>query len=188
MNPSKHLIQEVFEKSTCLFSKEEIEAALDRMAIQMTETLKDKHPILLCVLVGGIVPMGNLVVRLNFPLEIDYIHATRYQSGLVGKELYWKAKPSRELKGRHVVIVDDILDGGVTLAVLVDAVKEMGAVEVYTAVVVDKHHQREPEGLQQADFVGLEVDDHYVFGFGMDYNEYLRNVPGIYVVAPEHEA
>lgn len=188
MNSPNNLIREVFEKSTCLFSKEEVDAALDSMAIQMTEKLKDKHPILLCVLVGGIVPLGNLVVRLDFPLEIDYVHATRYRGGLVGQELHWKAKPSRDLKDRHVVIVDDILDGGITLAALVEAVKEMGAAEVYTAVVLDKHHTRVPEGLQQADFVGLEVDNHYVFGFGMDYKEYLRNVPGIHVVAPEHEA
>ena len=185
---SHHFIQEVFNKSTCLFSEKEIDDALDRMAQQMTEQLKDKCPVLICVLVGGIVPMGNLLIRLNFPLEVDYVHATRYQSGLVGQELYWKAKPSRDLKGRHVVIIDDILDGGVTMASLVKAIKDMGASEVNTAVIVDKHHLREPEGLKKADFVALEVDDHYVFGYGMDYQEYLRNVPGIYVVAPEHEA
>lgn len=188
MSTQQHFIQDVFQKSTCLYSKAEIDKALDVMAEKMTNELKDKRPILLCVLVGGIVPMGNLLMRLNFPLEVDYVHATRYQGGIVGRSLHWKARPSRDLKGRHVVIVDDILDGGVTLAALVEAVKEMGALDVYTAVVVDKQHLREPAGLQQADFVALAVDDHYVFGYGMDYQEYLRNVPGIHVVAPEHEA
>lgn len=186
MRESK-LIHEVYEKSSCLFDKEAVDAALDSMALAMTETLRDKHPVLLGVMVGGMVPLGNLLIRLHFPLEVDYIHATRYRGGIEGKELHWKAKPSRDINGRCVVIVDDILDGGVTLAALVEAVKEMGASEVYTAVLVDKHHERAPDGLKHADFVGLEVDDHYVFGYGMDYKEYLRNAPGIFVVAPEHE-
>ncbi len=181
-------IQDVLNQSTCLYTEEQIGTALDAMAQRMHERLHDRCPVLLCVLVGGIVPMGHLLTRLNFPLEVDYIHATRYQSGLVGHELNWKARPSRNLKGRHVVIVDDILDGGVTLAALVDAVKAMGAAQVETAVIVDKHHVRDPQGLSHADYVALEVDDHYVFGFGMDYQEYLRNVSGIHVVAPEHEA
>ncbi|MCX7114673.1 MAG: hypoxanthine-guanine phosphoribosyltransferase [Gammaproteobacteria bacterium] len=187
MNTTR-LIQDVLAKSTSLYTNDDINLALDRMAKDMTTQLHDKNPVFLCVLVGGIVPIGNLLTRLHFPLELDYIHATRYQSGIEGQELYWKAKPSRDLTGRNVVIVDDILDGGVTLAAIVSAVKTMGAEQVYTAVLLDKHHEREPDGLQQADFVGLEVADHYVFGYGMDYQEYLRNVPGIHVVAPEHEA
>ena len=96
-------------------------------------------------------------------------------------------KPSLDLNGRTVLIVDDILDGGVTLAAILAEVKLMGAAHVFTAVLVDKHHKRVENGLKHADFVGLEVDDHYIFGYGMDYNEYLRNAPGIFVVAPEHE-
>ncbi len=181
------LIQDVFAKSTCLYANDEINQALDRMAQDITTKLHDQYPVFLCVLVGGIVPVGNLLTRLTFPLELDYIHATRYRGGIEGQALHWKAKPSRDITGRTVVIVDDILDGGVTLAEIVSAVKRMGATEVYTAVLLDKRHQREPEGLQHADFVGLEVDDHYVFGYGMDYHEYLRNVSGVHVVAPEHE-
>ena len=101
--------------------------------------------------------------------------------------MFWKVKPSLNLNGRTVLIVDDILDGGVTLACIVEEVKLMGVKDVLTAVLVDKHHKRLENGLKHADFVGLEVDDHYIFGYGMDYNEYLRNAPGIFVVAPEHE-
>jgi hypoxanthine phosphoribosyltransferase len=96
-------------------------------------------------------------------------------------------KPSAHLKGRSVLVVDDILDGGVTLAAIIEEIKAVGAEEVYSAVLVDKQHTRLPEGLPKADFVGLTVDDHYIFGFGMDYNEYLRNASGIYVVDPSHE-
>ena len=113
--------------------------------------------------------------------------ATRYRGNIQGGELHWKVRPSLDLHGRTVLIVDDILDGGVTLAAIVAEINLLGASAVYTAVLVDKHHKRLENGLKHADFVGLEVDDHYIFGYGMDYNEYLRNAPGIFVVAAEDE-
>lgn len=183
--PSK--IKEVYEKSAQLFTTKEVEAALDRMAINIQNELQDKNPVLLCVMIGGLVPLGNLLPRLDFPLEVGYVHATRYRGDISAGELHWKVKPTVDLKNRTVLVVDDILDGGVTLAAILDEVKAMGAVEVYSAVLVDKHRNRVENGLSQADFVGLQVDDHYIFGYGMDYNEYLRNAPGIFVVAPEHE-
>ena len=180
-------IKSVYESSTCLYTTKEVEAALDRMAIKIHKKLADKNPILLCVMVGGLVPLGNLLPRLDFPLEVDYVHATRYRGEISGGELHWKVKPSLDLTGRTVLVVDDILDGGVTLAAIIAEVKTLGAAHVYCAVLVDKHHKRVEHGLSHADFVGLEVDDHYIFGYGMDYHEYLRNAPGIFVVAPEHE-
>ena len=180
-------IKSVYEKSSCLYTSNEVAAALDRMAINIHDELKDKNPVILCVMIGGLVPLGNLLLRLDFPLEVDYVHATRYRGELTGGEIHWKVKPSANLKGRTVLVVDDILDGGITLAAIIDEVKAMGAEEVFSAVLVDKFRKRVPNGLQKADFVGLEVEDHYIFGYGMDYNEYLRNAPGIFVVDPEHE-
>ena len=180
-------IKAVYEKSTRLFTTDEIEAALDRMAVEIHEKLNEKNPVIICVMVGGLVPMGNLLPRLDFPLEVDYVHATRYRGEITGGELHWKVRPSVNLEGRTVLVVDDILDGGITLAAILAEVKSLGAAEVYSAVLVDKHHKRVENGLLHADFVGLEIDDHYIFGYGMDYNEYLRNAPGIFVVAPEHE-
>lgn len=180
-------IQAVFERSTILFSKAEIEEALDKLAEQINESLSDKNPILLCVMIGGLVPVGNLLPRLDFPMELHYVHATRYRGETRGGELHWKASPDFNLQGRSVLIVDDILDGGATLAAIIDYCKKAGAAEVLTAVLVDKRHVREHGGLEKADFTALEVDDHYIFGYGMDYKEYLRNAPGIYVVAPEDE-
>jgi len=182
-----HNIIDVYEKSSCLFTTQEVEAALDTLAAQIHEKMHDKNPVLLCVMIGGLVPMGNLLPRLDFPLEVGYIHATRYQGDIRAGELVWKAKPTQNLKDRTVLIVDDILDGGLTLAAIIKDVKDMGAREVLSAVLVDKHHKRDPGGLANADFVALKVDDHYIFGYGMDYHEYLRNAPGIFVVAPEHE-
>jgi hypoxanthine phosphoribosyltransferase len=180
-------IKQVYENAVCLYTTKEVEAALDRMAITIHECLHDKNPIILCVMIGGLVPMGNLLPRLDFPLEVDYVHATRYQGQTEGGILHWKVRPSLDLTERTVLIVDDILDGGVTLAAILAEIKSMGASEVYTAVLVDKKHKRVKDGLDNADFVGLNVDDHYIFGYGMDYHEYLRNAPGIFVVAKEDE-
>jgi hypoxanthine phosphoribosyltransferase len=180
-------IQDVYAKATCLYSREEVEAALDRMALAISDKLADTNPVFLCVVVGGMIPMGNLLVRLDFPLEADYIHATRYQGEIRGKTLEWKATPSIKLADRTVVIVDDILDAGITLQAIVDYCKKAGAAAVYTAALVDKQNARLPEGLAETDFYGLRIDNHYVFGYGLDYKGYLRNAPGIYQVAPEHE-
>lgn len=180
-------INEVFKTAKCIYTTNEIEAALDRMAINIHKDYEDKNPVLLCVMVGGLIPTGNLLPRLNFPLEVDYIHATRYRGGIRGGDLYWKVKPTVDLEGRDVLVVDDILDGGITLAKIIEELKSLGTKSVKTAVLVDKHHKRVEGGLENADYVGLTCEDHYIFGYGMDYKEYLRNAPGIYQVAPEFE-
>lgn len=176
-------IRQVYAHATCLYNKAQVEAALDRMAKEIHATVANTDPIFLCLVVGGIVPLGNLLPRLDFPLEVDYIHITRYNSGTQGGELKWRAEPARSFKNRTVVIVDDILDGGMTLQAIIHYCQQQGAKKIYTAVLVDKKHPREPKGLQKADFTGLVVEDVYVFGYGMDYKEYLRNAPGIFAVA-----
>lgn len=178
-------INEVFARSSCIYTQEDIERALEKMAASINIKLADKNPVIICVMIGGLVPVGNLLLKLNFPLEIDYVHATRYRGALSGGEIHWKARPKIDLKDRVVLVVDDILDGGITLQAIIDEFLEIGAAEVYSAVLIDKYQKRVAGGLKRADFVGLQVEDHYVFGFGMDYKEYLRNIPGIYKVAPE---
>ena len=156
------------------------------MATAISYELADSNPVILCVVVGGIVALGNLLPRLDFPLEVDYVHATRYNKGLEGSEMQWIAEPRTALAGRNVIVVDDILDGGITLQSVINYCQEKGASSVHSAVLVDKKGVRLPEGLPEADFCGLEVGDLYVFGYGLDYKGYLRNAPGIYSVAPEH--
>lgn len=179
-------IEEVYQSATQLYNMDDLNAALDRMSLAIHGALKDKNPIVFCVMNGGLIPAGHLLTRLNFPLTLDYIHATRYRGETTGGVLQWIVKPSIEVKDRAILVVDDILDGGVTLALVLEELKTMGASEVYSAVVLDKYTKRVPHGLQHADFVGLQIEDHFVFGFGLDYDHYLRNAPGIYKVAPEH--
>lgn len=180
-------IKTIFEQATCIYSKQEVEEAIDGLAIEITNAVSELNPVFLCVVVGGIIPLGSLLTRIIFPLEINYIHATRYQGNTSGGELTWKAKPTCDFTGRTVVIVDDILDSGLTLSAIIDFCQQQGAAKIYTSVLVDKHHARQPGGLNKADFTGLTVDgDHYVFGYGMDYQGYLRNAPGIFSIAPHH--
>ncbi|HEY2566641.1 MAG TPA: hypoxanthine-guanine phosphoribosyltransferase [Candidatus Aquirickettsiella sp.] len=182
-------IQEVERKATRLFTKEEIEKSLDNMAKAISNKLSESNPLVLCVMIGGLIPAGNLLPRLDFPLELDYVHATRYAHDTVGQsEILWIAKPRVSLKGRNILIIEDILDGGLTLAAIVDYCHTQGANTVYTAVLLDKQKaERLPGGTTSADFTAITMDHGFVFGYGMDYNGYLRNAPGIYVVAPEHE-
>ncbi len=172
--------ERVLAAATRLYTQSEVEQALDIMASEISARLSAENPILLCVLNGALIPMGHLLTRLRFPLRYDYIHASRYRGETSGRELEWIGKPSISLAGETILVVDDILDEGFTLAGIVAACREAGARAVYTAVLVEKRHKRGNGFI--ADFVGLEVDDRYVFGFGMDYKGYLRNIAGIFAV------
>lgn len=179
---TKDKIQSVLENAECLYSFDEINAALDRMATNITRDLKDANPIVLCVMTGALVPMGHLLTRLHFPLELDYIHVTRYRGTNRGGDLHWLVEPRLQLKDRTVLVVDDILDGGLTLAAIIDYCNQAKTQAVLTAVMVNKKRVREPGAEIEADYVGVETEDKYLFGFGLDYEEYLRNAPGIYAV------
>lgn len=171
---------QVLENADCCYTKSQIEQAIDQMASAITADLGNKNPLLLCVMTGGLIITGDLLLRLDFPLQYDYIHATRYAGNTRGSTLNWVSKPHSSLKGRHVLIVDDILDEGITLKELVDYCEQQGVESVRTAVLVNKLHER--KSIKTADYEGLTVEDRYVFGYGMDYKGFLRNVPGIYAV------
>ncbi len=163
-----------------LYSQAQVEQALDRMAIEITGRLSGEDPIVISVLNGALIPTGHLLTRLHFPLRQDYVHATRYRGDTTGADLEWIGQPSTSLQGQTVLVVDDILDEGITLSAIVGACRQAGARAVYSAVLVEKLHDR---GVGfKADFVGLTVEDRYVFGYGMDYKGYLRNVPAIMAV------
>jgi len=175
-------VKNILESAECLYSAEDINEALDRMANEISQKLKDKNPIILCVMTGALIMTGHLATRLHFPLEIDYVHATRYRGTTRGGDLHWLVEPRLSLEGRHVLVVDDILDGGLTLSAIIDYCQQAKAAGIYTAVMVDKERTREPGVNFEPDFVGVKAKDKYLFGFGLDYEEYLRNVPGIYAV------
>ncbi len=175
-------ISRVWAEADLIYSSDEVSVALDHMAIDMTAKLRDKNPLFLVVMVGGVVPAGLLLPRLSFPLQIDYVHATRYAGATAGGKLHWLRKPEIDMAGRSIVILDDVLDEGLTLAAIVDYCLAAGANEVSTAVVVTKDVPRSNEGLSHANYSALHADNRYLFGCGMDYKTYLRNANGIYAV------
>jgi len=163
-----------------LFGATDIEIALDRLASQITDAMAETFPVALCVMGGAVVFAGKLLPKLGFPLEFDYLHATRYRNGTQGGEIQWSVLPRNSLQGRVVLLMDDILDEGFTLAAAKTRLLELGAAEVKIAVLADKEIGR-PKPIA-ADFVGLYLPDRYVFGMGMDAYGLWRNLPGIYAM------
>lgn len=155
-------------------------AAVERVAREITLVLGDRCPVVISVMGGGVVFTGQLLPLLRFPLEFDYLHATRYRGATSGGEIEWKVLPKTPLKDRIVLVLDDILDQGHTLVAIRDRVMADGASAFYSAVFTEKI-LAEPKPIQ-ADFVGLRVPDRYVFGYGMDVQGAWRNLPAVYAV------
>lgn len=168
----------MFQQAQLIHSTEVVTAAITRLSIEITDKLEDSCPIMICVMGGGIVFAGQLLTQLNFPLEIDYVHASRYQNQTVGKTLSWQALPKLNLIHRTVLLIDDILDEGITLRAIKEKCLELGAKEVFSAVLIEK--KLDLIKPISADFVGLEVPNCYVFGYGMDAYGWWRNLPAIY--------
>ncbi|MCH8507031.1 MAG: hypoxanthine-guanine phosphoribosyltransferase [Ectothiorhodospiraceae bacterium] len=173
---------QVFEEADCLVNEQQVFQAIDSLATRITADLQHCNPLLFCVMNGGLILTGQLLPRLRFPVQAEYLHATRYRQETTGGILEWKLQPDADMHGRTVLIVDDILDEGTTLSAIADYCKAQGADRVLTAVLVDKLHDRKARPGLKADYTGLEVEDRFLFGFGMDYKGYWRNAPGIYAV------
>lgn len=183
--------QQVLDQAELIYDAGQISRALDKLAENISHAVAAQADltqpvIVISVMNGGLILSGHLLTRLKFPLHVDFIHATRYRNRTSGGELEWKVEPHQSLKGRSLIVLDDILDEGYTLQAIVDYCKLQGAATVISAVLVEKKHDRRTPDVS-CDFVGLQVEDRYVFGFGMDYKGYHRNLNGIYAVAEHHD-
>jgi hypoxanthine phosphoribosyltransferase len=163
-----------------LYSQEEVEDAVFSIAKQLNEDYIDEPPIILCVMSGAAIFTGMLLPKLTFPLEFDYVQATRYRSGIAGSTLHWIVKPKASIENRNILILDDILDEGVTLKAIAEECQLLGANVVKIAVLVNKElNVSKPIS---ADYIGITVSDRYVFGCGMDVYGWWRNLPSIYAL------
>jgi hypoxanthine phosphoribosyltransferase len=172
--------QEILAGAEMIHSAETVAAAVGRVAARIADELGEKNPLVLCVMNGGVPFAGQLMMQFNFPLDFDYLHVTRYGQATSGGALSWRSLPQTPVAGRTVLIVDDILDDGLTLAAIVERMREMGAAACYTTVAADK--RKGGEKPLQADFVALTVPDRFVFGYGMDVRGKWRNLPAIYAM------
>jgi hypoxanthine phosphoribosyltransferase len=173
-------VRQARAQAQLLIAPAAVQRAIDRVSVQLSLRLQDANPLLLVVLHGALPFAAELIKRLAFPLEYGYLHVGRYGAGTRGGELRWHAEPQHALAGRVVLLIDDVLDRGDTLAAIRAWALAAGAAEVLTCVLVDKA-VAEPRSVA-ADFVALECPDRYLFGCGMDFQGYWRNLPGIYAL------
>jgi hypoxanthine phosphoribosyltransferase len=165
------------EDSDLISSAAEVEAAIGKVAAEIQKQFKDRYPLTLIVMGGAVVFAGQLLPQLRMPLDLDYIHVTRYGAATSGGGIEWRVEPPRGVRGRTVLVLDDILDGGQTMSAIRDRVLELGAESFHCAVLVEKILKKEKP--LSADFVGLRIPDRFVFGCGMDAKGFWRNLPEI---------
>lgn len=165
------------DNSDVVCAEGDVQAAIGRLATQISERLRDAYPLVLVVMGGAVVFAGQLLPRLRFPLDLDYVHATRYGAATQGGGLTWRVSPPQEARARTVLLLDDILDHGQTLRAIRDQLLAQGATQVLSAVLVEKELAATKP--IRADFVGLRIPDRFVFGCGMDAKGFWRNLPEI---------
>ena len=170
----------LLETADEIVTAREVRAAVERMGIQITRRLENEYPVVLAVMGGAAIFTGQLLPLLRFPLEFGAIEVTRYNNDIQGRDITWRLPPRDNVRDRVVLVVDDILDEGITLAAIRKKLLEMGAREVLAAVFCDKDIGRAKP--VNADFVGVTVPNRYVFGFGMDAYGLWRNLPSIYAL------
>lgn len=172
--------RDTLQRAELLYSAPQVQAALHQVAQQISADMADSHPLVLSVMGGAVVFSGQLLPLLNFPLDFDYVHVSRYGDAQQGGTMQWKVEPRENVRGRVVLMLDDILDEGNTMEALRRRVIELGAASFRCAVFADKQISRNKP--IKADYVGLQLPDRFVFGYGMDIEGAWRNLPAIYAV------
>ena len=179
--------RELLKNAELLFDQDTVQASITRMADVLNTRFNaegtKEFPLVLGVMGGAVVFTGTLLPQLSFPLEFDYIHVSRYGDDDKGGEVVWKVIPRSNVAGRTVIVLDDILDEGETLAHVKQRLLDMGAAEVILAVFADKAIGKTKP--VNADIVGLTIPNRFVVGFGMDAYGYWRNLPGLWAIRPE---
>ena len=172
------------EFSQQLFDAKAVDEAVRLMAERVAVDYQNRFPLVLCVMNGGLFLTGQLMRFWDFPLTIDYVHATRYKLSTLGRDVLWKAYPQNSLRDRSVIIVDDIFDQGYTLQEVKQYCLKQGAKECISTFLIRKHHQRKRAAIE-ADHVALDCEDVYVYGSGMDLHSHFRNCSGVYAIPRE---
>lgn len=177
---SSEKAKRLLDTAELIYSADVVADTVNRMATDITAVLADRYPLVLSVMGGAVVFTGQLLPLLRFPLDFDYVHVSRYHNNTSAGQIEWKVMPRESVQGRVVLVLDDILDEGVTLAAIRERVMGSGATAFYSAVFADKDTGRSKP--INADFVGVTLPNRYVFGFGMDIHGAWRNLPEIYAL------
>lgn len=164
--------------SRLLYDRAHIDAAMDDMVEALNARCGEGEWVIVCVMNGGLIFASEVMLRLEFPVRLDFVRVLRYRDTTAGGDLEWRAVPETDLRDKHVLLLDDIFDEGATLAAIADYCRGQGASDVVTAVLLEKLHDHKDTDFRP-DLVGLTCPDAYVFGFGMDYHGLWRNLPEI---------
>ncbi len=175
VNPLQYL-----QQADLIHSEQAVRQAILTISEQLNRDYVAEVPIVLCVMSGAVFFTGQLLPKLQFPLGLDYVQVSRYYDGTEGKTLKWVVRPKEDINNRSVLILDDILDEGITLQAIVEQCRLLGASEIKTAVLVEKNLSKSKP--IQANYVGLTVPNRYIFGCGMDVYGWWRNMPAIYAL------
>lgn len=175
--------REILAAAELLHDANAVQRAVQRVAIEINAKLTGQHPLVLSVMGGAVVFSGQLLPLLDFPLDFDYLHVSRYGNEKQGGQLNWKVAPRENVRGKVVLVLDDILDEGETMHAIKQRVLELGATAFYSAVFSDKDNGKVKP--ISADFIGLTLPNRFVFGYGMDIHGAWRNLPAIYAVKEE---
>jgi hypoxanthine phosphoribosyltransferase len=186
MNMNEDDLSRMLQQSRLVVSADEIDRTTTRLANEIDARYQQQVPIVICIMNGGLMLTAQLMSKVKIHARIDYLQTSRYRGKTRGGELHWRAEPQYSFEGCPVILVDDIFDEGDTLLNIVAYCKDHGASDVFTVVLLDKKHDRKVKGFRP-DLIGLEVEDDYLVGFGMDYQEHFRHLPAIYALS-EHLA
>lgn len=184
INPRK--LSQIIATSECLVKKNEVDSSMKIMADKVEAKLGHMNLIILPIMSGGLVPAGLFLRYFNSNCELDYIQISRYGNKTKGGKLNWHQRPHKSIKGRNILIIDDILDQGITLATAISECESLGPKSIHTAVMVKKDISQR-KGIQDSDFQAMTLPDKYLFGSGLDYHGYFRNLDGIYSLNSNQE-
>ena len=174
-NPLQYL-----QQAEVIHTELAVSQAISTIATKLNADYATKQPIVIAVMNGALFFAGQLLPQLLFPLELNYVHASRYHGEIKGNKIKWIVKPSSAVNNRDVLLLDDILDEGLTLKAIVDECYLLGAKDVKVAVLAEKMIDKSKPIL--ADYVELTLPNRYVFGCGMDVHNWWRNLPAIYAL------
>jgi hypoxanthine phosphoribosyltransferase len=169
-----------------LISEEEIRAKVEELSRQITADYRGKDPVLVCILKGAVMFYADLVRNIDTHINMDFMAVSSYGNGTRSSgEVEIRKDLSKPVDGRHVIVVEDIVDSGNTLSYLKRVLESRGAASVKIATLLDKPARRKPGLILNADYQGFVIEDEFVVGYGLDYAERYRNLPFIGVLKPE---
>jgi len=173
-------------KLKVLIKEKEIKKRVKEIAEEIKKDYKDKNPLLIGILKGGVVFLSDLIRNLNFPHEVEFIRVSSYGSKSISDgKIKWIMKPQMEIKGRHVIIVEDIIDTGYTLKKIYEEIKKEEPLSCKICVFLDKFERRKVN--IHLDYVGFRVPNFFLVGYGLDFNEKFRYLKDIRIIDLEEK-